>query len=254
MAVSDLLQAGRIASFGRTLGPRRASHSKLQMPNKQTTNGTNRQMKRLTGSIAFAVATAATVAMAHNGAKGVVLERMNGMTAIRDLMRELSPMMQGAVPYDPIQVSEAGFVIASHAGETMRKLFPTGSLEGVTYAKPNIWAEWDEFSTLADELRVNAQALSQAAPTGLEPVVAAISGTQPVEMIMATTQGPDRSQQIAALMGYAAPRIVEVAPAMTTARPATSRPAVAEIGAGKIFERITGTCSACHSRFRKGRS
>lgn len=211
-------------------------------------------MKKTTGLIAFAVGVTATIAVAHNGAKGVVLERMNGMTAIRDLMRELSPMMQGELPYDPIWVSEAGFVIASHAGETMRTLFPNGSLQGVTYAKPNIWTEWDEFSALADELRAYAEELAEAAPNGLAPAMTDMNSIQQNAMTMSPKPGLGKSQEIAALMGYAAPQITEVASAMTTAKPKPSKPAVAEIGVDKIFERITGTCSACHSRFRKGRS
>ncbi len=211
-------------------------------------------MKRLTGPMAFVIAIAATGALAHSGAVGIVLERMTGMTVLRDLMRDLSPMMQGSAPYDAIQVSEAGYVIAKHAGETMLTLFPNGSLEGVTYAKPNIWTEWDEFSALAEELRVNAEALAKAAPNGLETTMAYTSSTQPDTMAMPKKPEADPSQEIAKLMGYAAPQTAQFAPAMTAIKPATARTAVTKIGAGKIFERITGTCSDCHSRFRKGRS
>ncbi len=211
-------------------------------------------MKRLTRSIAFAIATTATGALAHTGAVGVVLERMNGMIAIRDIMRDLSPMMQGSAPYDPIQVSEAGYVIARHAGETMRGLFPNGSLGGVTYAKSNIWTEWDDFSTMADELRFYAEALAKAAPNGLEPAMAEMRGTQPDAMTMSPKPGTGQSQEIASMMGYAAPQTDLDGPAMTANKPMPSQTAVAEIGVDKVFERISGTCSACHSRFRKGRS
>jgi cytochrome c556 len=207
-------------------------------------------MNRLTGAIGFAVAATTTAALSHSGASGVVLERMNGMTAIRDLMRELSPMMQGSTPYDPIRVSEAGYVIASHSGKNMRALFPNGSLKGVTYAKPNIWSEWEEFSTLSNELRAYAEALSKAAPKGLEPAVAETSETQPDTKTRPLLPATDPSQEIAVLMGYGAPELAAAAPAM----PMLSPPALAMIGAERIFQRITGTCSACHSRFRKGRS
>ena len=53
-----------------------------------------------TGALALAASAVAAVALAHNGATGVVLERMNGMTAMRDTVAELAPMMQGTVPYD----------------------------------------------------------------------------------------------------------------------------------------------------------
>jgi cytochrome c556 len=213
-------------------------------------------MKKTTALIAFAVAATATatIAVAHSGATGVVLERMNGMTAMRDLIRDLAPMMQGSVPYNPIQVSEAGYVIGSHAGETMRTLFPKGSLEGVTYAKPDIWTEWGDFAALADELRVYSAALTKAAPNGLAPLVAAPASTQPDAMVMQPSPNSGRSQAIAALMAYTAPQIADAAPVMAAANPVSSLPAMADIGVSKVFEQITGTCSACHSRFRTGRN
>ena len=69
------------------------------------------------------MAFAGTIALAHTGASGVVLERMNGMTALRDAMRDLTPIVQGVAPYDMETVSQAGDVIAAHSGETMRALF-----------------------------------------------------------------------------------------------------------------------------------
>ena len=211
-------------------------------------------MKKTTGLIAFAVGVTATIAVAHSGATGIVLERMNGMTAMRDLIRDLTPMMQGTVPYDPIQVSEAGYVIASHAGETMRTLFPNGSLVGVTYAKPNIWAEWNDFAALADELRDYSEALMTAAPNGLAPEVVAPTGTQMDVMMMQQDPNSGRSQKIAALMAYVAPQITEAAPVMIAANPVSPQPGAVGTGADKIFEQIASTCSACHSRFRTGRN
>ncbi len=67
--------------------------------------------------MALAASGLAAVAVAHTGATGVVLDRMNGMTAMKETVAELAPMMQGAVPYDTFIVSEGASVIASHAGE-----------------------------------------------------------------------------------------------------------------------------------------
>ena len=66
----------------------------------------------------LAASAVAAMAVAHTGASGVVLKRMNGMTAMRDTVAELAPMMQGAVPYDALIVSEGAAVIAGHAGES----------------------------------------------------------------------------------------------------------------------------------------
>lgn len=212
-------------------------------------------MKKRTGLFAIGIMAAASIAMAHSGAKGVVLERMNGMTAMRDIMRDLAPVMQGAVSYDAVMVSEAGYVIASHAGDTMRALFPDGSLEGVTYANPNIWTEWKEFAALSDELRDYAEALSLTAPNGLEPASAIMRGIDRSELTNSPDPEAGQKQKIASLMGYAAPKARVLSPASTSAeKPKVLQPAITDIGATKVFEKISGTCSACHARFRKGRS
>lgn len=58
--------------------------------------------KHWTGAVALATSAVAAVAMAHTGSTGIVLERMKGMTAMRETVAELAPMMQGAVPYDAL--------------------------------------------------------------------------------------------------------------------------------------------------------
>lgn len=214
-------------------------------------------MIRKTDILALGLSAAAGVAPAHTGATGVVLERMNGMTGMRDIMRQLAPMMQGAAPYDALSVSEGGYVIASHAGETMRGLFPEGSIQGVTYAKPEIWTDWQDFAAMADELRVYAEALSDAAINGLEPATAVIASDTGAANFVAVSPdpvpAPDRTQQIAQLMGYGSPaRVVLPVPSGG----AGTKPAVdlAGLAADDLFQRISGTCSACHARFRAGRS
>ncbi len=64
---------------------------------------------------AIALSALGAVAFAHNGATGVVMERMMGMTAMRDVMRDLATMMQGQVPYDEWTVQEAAAVLQSHS-------------------------------------------------------------------------------------------------------------------------------------------
>jgi len=211
-------------------------------------------MKKRVVVFALGLTAAAGIAMAHSGATGVVLERMTGMTAMRDIMRDLAPMMQGATPYDALAVSEGGYLIASHAGDTMRALFPNGSLEGVTYANPTIWTEWEEFSALADALRAYAEALSKAAPNGFEPVPMVMSGMKAAAVSGTPKPEVGQSQKIASLLGYAAPKGVALAPASRSNTPAALQATMSELGAGEIFEQISGSCSACHARFRKGRS
>ena len=200
---------------------------------------------------------AAVTALAHSGATGIVLERMNGMTAMRDIIGELAPMMQGEVPYDAFTVSEGGDIIAKHAGETMLALFPDGSLEGVTYAKPEIWAKWQDFADLAEELRVSAEAMSKAAPNGLEPAVAVtdpMAGMDHSAMAMPPEAPGENGFTVAELMGYAAqPETVPVLTSGEVIDLSTPLVDLTALAADDLFERVSGTCSSCHAQFRAGR-
>ena len=204
--------------------------------------------------MALAASAVAAVALAHNGATGVVLERMNGMTAMRDTVAELAPMMQGTVPYDTFIVSEGASVIAGHAGETMLSLFPEGSLEGVTYAKPEIWSDWQDFAALAEELKTYADALAVAAPNGLEPAPSGgMAGMDHSTMATAAEPEADESFTVAELMGYGE-RTPEVQVSRGTSDPATLALDLTTLAADDLFTRISATCSSCHSQFRAGRN
>lgn len=209
-----------------------------------------------TGALALAASAVAAVALAHNGATGVVLERMTGMTALKDTVAELAPMMQGTVPYDAFIVSEGASVIAGHAGETMLSLFPEGSLEGVTYARPEIWSDWQDFAALAEELKTYADALAVAAPNGLEPALPPpgdMAGMDHSAMAMTPAPQVDEGFTIAELMGYGE-RTQEVQVARGTSDPATLAFDLTTLAADDLFTRISATCSSCHSQFRAGRN
>ena len=209
-----------------------------------------------TGAIALAASAVAAVALAHTGATGVVLDRMNGMTAMRDTIAELAPMMQGTVPYDTFIVSEGASVIASHAGGTMLSLFPENSLEGVTYAKPEIWADWQQFAALSEELKVYADALAEAAPNGLEPAISPageMAGMDHSGMDMTGTPQPAQGFTVAELMGYGADS-EKIAVTRGTSDPTILELDLTTLAADDLFNRISATCSSCHAQFRAGRN
>lgn len=212
--------------------------------------------KQWTGAMALAACAVAAMAVAHTGASGVVLERMNGMTAMRDTVAELAPIMQGAVPYDAFIVSEGASVIASHAGKTMLSLFPEGSLEGVTYAKPEIWSDWQDFATLAEEMKLYAEALSEAAPNGLEPTSAPpanMAGMDHAGMAMPPVAETNRGFSVAELMGYGE-KTVKSSVSRGQTNPTSPALTLSSLAADDLFTRISGTCSSCHARFRAGRN
>lgn len=207
--------------------------------------------------MALAACAVAAAALAHTGATGVVLERMNGMTAMRDTIAELATMMQGTTPYDAFIVSEGASVIASHAGETMLSLFPENSLEGVTYAKPEIWSDWQDFAALAGELKTYAGALSDAAANGFEPAASSnqMAGMDHSGMAMPAEPEPesDRAFTVAELMGYGE-KAAESPMPRSLVEPSTIALDLTTLAADDLFARISATCSSCHAQFRAGRS
>jgi cytochrome c556 len=81
-------------------------------------------MKRSITIGAIIASSLGAAAFAHSGATGVVLERMNGMSAMKKVMGELAPMMRGEVPYDAAAAQKGAETIMSHAGGGMVKHFP----------------------------------------------------------------------------------------------------------------------------------
>lgn len=100
---------------------------------------------------------------AHEGATGIVAERMEAMKSLGDAMKGLAAMHRGTAPYDPAAVREAAEAIGRHGGEHMTALFPPGSLHHPSEALPEIWEDWERFGALAEDLRVSAAALAEAA-------------------------------------------------------------------------------------------
>ncbi|MGR3463268.1 c-type cytochrome [Limimaricola sp.] len=215
---------------------------------------------------ALAVSVVAGAVGAHSGATGVVRERMEGMVAMRDVLKEVTPMMRGETVYDASLVAEAGRVIATHAGDAMTKLFPEGTAGGVSYAKEAIWRESEAFEALAEELRRHAEGLVKAAPNGLAApgpdagmaMGGAMAGHEGMDMAMAEPEpartGPAAGFTVAQLMGVEAPRRAAppVSPAAAETGGASSGPDYATLAAPDVFRRIGETCAACHGRYRAG--
>ncbi len=169
---------------------------------------------------------AAAVASAHTGATGIVLERMNGMSAMQDVVRNLTPMMQGQTAYNRQAVIDAAGILESHAGETMTALFPEGSDPEVSYVSPAIWEDWEGFEELAMRLEVVAGAMALAAdnPPGSE------------------MPGAGEQADAGAMMGGASSMMGG------TAEPDAA--ALAQMPVDRVFAAAAQTCSACHTAYR----
>ncbi len=220
--------------------------------------------KSLVGGIAMSAIGVAV--LAHNGATGVTLERMNGMVALRGVMRQMAPMMQGQTAYDVRAVQVAGATIIAHAGTNMTKLFPQEQIAAASYAKPEIWESWEEFSALSEQLKAYGLGLSLAAPNGLSrpaPTPAAVDPSDPVDHAsmqvsddVADGSGTDVLPfSVAELMGVAPPKNRN-APAPTQASSSANAQTggfdFTQMAAPQAFEMISSTCASCHSAFRNG--
>lgn len=221
----------------------------------------------------------AVAALAHNGATGVVMDRMMGMSAMKDIMAQLAPMMRGEVPFEVRTVQENAARIMGHSGDAMTRLFPQGSLQAVSYAKPEIWEEWEDFDALSEQLKAYAFGLAMAAPNGLT-APSAVAGaeetmdhsTMAMEMSTSPGEAAEGMMDHGGMRMDAAPEtmapevaapIYSVAELMGVALPpvmarATSGSSMEEtvdfamMAADDAFDMVSQTCSSCHARFRTG--
>ncbi|WP_269585434.1 c-type cytochrome [Roseibium sp. Sym1] len=184
----------------------------------------------------------AAAALAHGGATGIVKERMDAMDAMGDVMKSLTTIMRGETDYDAETVRKGAGVIRSHSGEALTKLFPEHSIEGPSEAKPEIWSNWQEFETLADQLDLFAAALGKAADNGLAHGAGA--GAMGQESMM----GGSAMMSEGGMMGGGS--MMTQGGMMGTETPMADPEMLAQMPADGIFNMVAQTCSACHSKFR----
>lgn len=219
-------------------------------------------MKRTILIGAILGSTLGAAALAHNGATGLVLERMNGMSAMKKVMGQLAPMMQGEIPFDIMAVQQGAATLMAHGGDNMTKLFPKEDIPAASYAVPAIWSEWDRFQAMAAELKANAFGLAMAAPNGpTAPPTAmeGMAGMDGMEGMAGMTDAVPAAEpelSIGQLMGVE-PRDKSVGrngPANTAATSDGTPPTIdfATMSAPAAFEMVSRTCASCHAQFRRG--
>ena len=188
-------------------------------------------MKLKTLALAAAIAAVATAVVAHKGATGTLLERMNGMMAMGKAVKEIAPMMRSQTTYDADQTRALAAVLREHSGDAMLALFPEGMNDAPSVAKDEIWTNWDEFSTLAADLAIYARALDLAAENGVSA-----TGVTMSDMMGAETSG---------MMGTGGSAMMG-----TNAIAPLAFEELAALPVNDLFARTARTCSACHATFR----
>jgi len=100
---------------------------------------------------------------AHEGATGIVKERMDVMEGMAAEIKAINRSVEANRNLSQIADRAAAIRATSRR---IPALFPQGSLDAPTTAKPAIWQEWDRFQMLAGDLGTVADALAAAAASG----------------------------------------------------------------------------------------
>lgn len=119
---------------------------------------------KTTLAAALGIASASAITLAHDGATGMVMQRMEAMKEIGQSMKSIAAMVKGDAAFSGETVQASAAVIAGHA-KHMPHMFPEGSLDKPTEALPVIWTQWDRFTEIAGKLNSDALALAEAGKT-----------------------------------------------------------------------------------------
>jgi cytochrome c556 len=110
-------------------------------------------------SIAVALAALTTFALAHEGAKGVVKERMDLMKQQQKDAKLINDMVKGKVKFDAAKATAAARDLVT-TSQKIPELFPKGTDGHPSEALPAVWEDWDQFTQNAKDLETIADTLA----------------------------------------------------------------------------------------------
>ena len=136
-----------------------------------TKESKNMQKRTLKQTLAIVLMVSGVLAVAnisaHGGATGIVKQRMDAMSDMADAMKAMASVVKGKQAFDRELFIQSGELIADHS-EMLLGLFPEGSIEGSSEALPAIWQQWDDFVSLNNGTKANAEKLVKMAQGGAE--------------------------------------------------------------------------------------
>jgi cytochrome c556 len=100
-------------------------------------------------------------ALAHDK-KDAVDYRQSLMTLIGWNFGPLGNMVKGKAPFDTAEFSKRAGRVAAMSDQIVEG-FPKDTLRKESHAKPDIWANWDDFQSKAKELDTQAKLLAEVA-------------------------------------------------------------------------------------------
>lgn len=116
--------------------------------------------------IATTVILATVTAVAHQGATGIVKERMETMSAIARELKTLAAMVKSN-EVDGTAAKEIGARVAEDARRVPDQ-FPEGSLSDVSEARDTIWTDFADFEDKSADLATAAAALAERDAASLD--------------------------------------------------------------------------------------
>ena len=102
--------------------------------------------------------------LAHEGATGVVKERMESMKSVAQSMKRINKALRSSSNIDRAAIKREAAAITKRALEFPEK-FPAGSEGGASEAKPEVWQNPVDFAAKSMALARAAERLSGAAGT-----------------------------------------------------------------------------------------
>lgn len=103
-------------------------------------------------------------AAAHEGARGVVKERMDAMTDLGRASKTMTEMFKGQQKFDPEAIARLAKSIAAHA-DKLPAMFPEGSDGHPSKTLAKAWSDRAGFVQAFAALKVEATKLAEMAPT-----------------------------------------------------------------------------------------
>lgn len=117
--------------------------------------------RKLKCFVFLATSLAASIALGHGGATGIVKERMDQMDAVSKAMKTLNAMLKERIPFNAAEAARLANEVSGNGGKVLTRLFPEGTLDKPTEALPAIWNDWPRFEALANEMELSASRLAE---------------------------------------------------------------------------------------------
>jgi cytochrome c556 len=130
-------------------------------------------VKRLLGAFG-AVLLVSGAAFSHEGATGIVKQRMDEMEHVGRVVKRINERLKSKRGLPEI-VRDAEEIRATAA--RIPSLFPPGSGDGHSEAKPIVWERWPEFEAASRALVDESEKLAAVARSGQERAIAAQLGS-----------------------------------------------------------------------------